>query len=135
MSHSIENKYVGELRTESTHLKSSNVIITDAPRDNNGKGNAFSPTDLVASALCSCMTTVMGICANKNQFDLPNSTAHITKIMSSHPRRISKIIVEINFDSNNLSEQNIEKLIAVAEGCPVALSLSSDLIQEVKFNF
>ena len=135
MSHSIENKYVGELRTESTHLKSSNVIITDAPTDNNGKGNAFSPTDLVASALCSCMTTVMGICANKNQFDLPNSTAHITKIMSSHPRRISKIIVEINFDSNNLSEQNIEKLIAVAKGCPVAQSLSSDLIQEVRFNF
>ena len=135
MSHSIENKYVGELRTESTHLKSSNVIITDAPTDNNGKGNAFSPTDLVASALCSCMTTVMGICANKNQFDLPNSTAHITKVMSSHPRRISKIILEINFDSNNLSDQNIEKLIAVAKGCPVAQSLSSDLIQEVRFNF
>lgn len=135
MSHSIENKYVGELRTESTHLKSSNVIITDAPKDNNGKGNAFSPTDLVASALCSCMTTVMGICANKNQFDLPNSTAHITKVMSSHPRRISKIILEINFDNNNLSEQNIEKLIAVAKGCPVAQSLSSDLIQEVRFNF
>ena len=135
MSHSIENKYVGELRTESTHLKSSNVIITDAPTDNNGKGNAFSPTDLVASALCSCMTTVMGICANKNQFDLPNSTAHITKVMSSHPRRISKIIVEINFDSNNLSKQNIEKLIAVAKGCPVAQSLCSDLVQEVRFNF
>ena len=135
MSHSIENKYVGELRSESTYLKSSNVIITDAPTDNNGKGNAFSPTDLVASALCSCMTTVMGICANKNQFDLPNSTAHITKVMSSHPRRISKIIIEINFDKNNLSEQNIEKLIAVAEGCPVAQSLSSDLVQEVKFNF
>ena len=135
MLHSIENKYVGELRTESTHLKSSNVIITDAPKDNNGNGNAFSPTDLVASALCSCMTTVMGICANKNQFDLPNSTAHITKVMSSHPRRISKIIIEINFDSNNLSEQNIEKLIAVAKGCPVAQSLSSDLTQEVRFNF
>ena len=135
MSHSIENKYVGELRTVSTHLKSSNVIITDAPTDNNGKGNAFSPTDLVASALCSCMTTVMGICANKNQFDLPNSTAHVTKVMSSHPRRISKIIIEINFEKNNLSEQNVEKLIAVAKGCPVAQSLSSDLIQEVRFNF
>ena len=135
MSHSIENKYVGELRTQSTHLKSSNVIITDAPTDNNGKGNAFSPTDLVASALCSCMTTVMGICANKNQFDLPNSTAHVTKVMSSHPRRISKIIIEINFEKNNLSEQNVEKLIAVAKGCPVAQSLSADLIQEVRFNF
>ena len=135
MSHSIENKYVGELRTEPTHLKSSNVIITDAPIDNNGKGNAFSPTDLVASALCSCMTTVMGICANKNQFDLPNSKAYVTKVMSSHPRRISKIIIEISFDKNNLSEQNVEKLIAVAKGCPVAQSLSSDLIQEVRFNF
>ena len=135
MSHSIENKYVGELRTESKHLKSSDVIITDAPTDNNGKGDAFSPTDLVASALCSCMTTVMGICAEKNNFELPVSTAYVTKIMQSHPRRISKIIIEINFDKNNLSDQQKEKLVAVAKGCPVAQSLSTDLIQEVKFNF
>ena len=135
MPHSIENKYVGELRTESTHLKSSNVIITDAPTDNNGKGNAFSPTDLVATALCSCMTTVMGICAEKNNFELPESIAYVTKIMESHPRRISKIIIEINFDNNNLSNQQTEKLVAVAKGCPVAQSLNSDLIQEVKFNF
>ena len=135
MSHSIENRYLGELRTHSTHLKSSDIIITDAPVDNNGKGNAFSPTDLVASALCSCMTTVMGICAEKNNFELPGSTAYVTKIMESHPRRISKIIIEINFDNNNLSDQQTEKLVAVAKGCPVAQSLSSDLIQEVKFNF
>ena len=135
MSHSIENRYLGGLRTHSTHLKSSDTIITDAPVDNNGKGNAFSPTDLVASALCSCMTTVMGICAEKNNFDLPGSTAYITKIMESHPRRISKILIEINFDNNNLSDQETEKLVAVAKGCPVAQSLSSDLIQEVKFNF
>ncbi len=135
MSHSIENRYLGELRTHSTHLKSLDTIITDAPVDNNGKGNAFSPTDLVASALCSCMTTVMGICAEKNNFELPGSTAYVTKIMESHPRRISKIIIEINFDNNNLSDQQTEKLVAVAKGCPVAQSLSSDLIQEVKFNF
>ena len=135
MSHSIENIYLGELRTQSKHLKSSNIIITDAPTDNNGKGDAFSPTDLVASALCSCMTTVMGICAEKNNFELPVSTAYVTKIMESHPRRISKIIIEINFDKNNLSDQQTEKLIAVAKGCPVAQSLSSDLFQEVKFNF
>ena len=135
MSHSIENRYLGELRTHSTHLKSSDTIITDAPVDNNGKGTAFSPTDLVASALCSCMTTVMGICAEKNNFELPESTAYVTKIMESHPRRISKIIIEINFDKNNLSDQQTEKLVAVAKGCPVAQSLSSDLIQEVKFNF
>ena len=135
MSHSIENIYLGELRTQSKHLKSSDVIITDAPTDNNGKGDAFSPTDLVASALCSCMTTVMGICAEKNNFELPVSTAYVTKIMESHPRRISKIIIEINFDKNNLSDQQKEKLVAVAKGCPVAQSLSTDLIQEVKFNF
>ena len=135
MSHSIENRYLGGLRTHSTHLKSSDTIITDAPVDNNGKGNAFSPTDLVASAWCSCMTTVMGICAEKNNFELPGSTAYVTKIMESHPRRISKILIEINFDNNNLSDQQTEKLVAVAKGCPVAQSLSSDLIQEVKFNF
>ena len=135
MSHSIENKYIGDLRTESTHLKSSSLIITDAPVDNNGKGNAFSPTDLVASALCSCMTTVMGICADKNNFQLPDSTANVTKLMSSNPRRISKIIIEINFETNNLSDQQTEKLIAVAKGCPVAQSLSKDLIQEVIYNF
>ncbi len=135
MSHSIENKYIGELRTQSTHLKSSDVILTDAPVDNNGKGDAFSPTDLVASALCSCMTTVMGICAEKNNFELPKSTAQVTKVMESHPRRISKIIIEINFDKNSLSDQQVEKLIAVAKGCPVAQSLNSDLIQEVIYNF
>tara|TARA_B100000035_G_scaffold297500_1_gene290327 strand:- start:3546 stop:3953 length:408 start_codon:yes stop_codon:yes gene_type:complete len=135
MSHSIENKYIGELRTQSTHLKSSDIILTDAPVDNNGKGDAFSPTDLVASALCSCMTTVMGICAEKNNFELPKSTAHVTKVMESHPRRISKIIIEINFDKNNLSDQQIEKLVAVAKGCPVAQSLNSDLIQDVIYNF
>ena len=135
MSHSIENKYIGDLRTESTHLKSSSLIITDAPVDNNGKGNAFSPTDLVASALCSCMTTVMGICADKNNFQLPDSTANVTKLMSSNPRRISKIIIEINFETNSLSDQQTEKLIAVAKGCPVAQSLSKDLIQEVIYNF
>ena len=135
MSHSIENRYLGDLRTESTHLKSSRTIITDAPIDNNGKGNAFSPTDLVASALCSCMTTVMGIFAEKNNFKLPNSKSNVTKVMSSNPRRISKIILEINFEKNNLSDQQKEKLIAVAKGCPVAQSLSKDLVQEVFYNF
>ena len=135
MTHSIENNYLGELRTESIHLKSSNIIITDAPTDNNGKGEAFSPTDLVASALCSCMTTVMGICAYKNDFQLPKSKSKITKAMSSSPRRISKIIIEIDFENNNLTDQQKEKLIAVAKGCPVALSLKSELIQEVNFNF
>ena len=135
MLHAVENKYLGDLRTESTHVKSSNVIITDAPTDNNGKGNAFSPTDLVASALCSCMTTVMGIYADKNHFELPKSIGYVTKIMSSNPRRISKIIIEVNFDENNLTQNQIEKLVSVAKRCPVAQSLNTNLIQEVNFNF
>ena len=135
MSHSIENKYLGNLRTESIHLKSSQTILTDAPTDNNGLGNAFSPTDLVVSALCSCITTVMGICAQKNNFELPKSTSKLTKIMSSNPRRISKIIVDINFEKNELSDQQTEKLIAVAKACPVAQSLNKDLIQEIIYNF
>ena len=135
MNHSIENRYVGKLRTSSTHLKSGKNIITDAPTDNNGKGQAFSPTDLVSSALCSCMTTVMGICAEKGNFEMPNSTAKITKIMSADPRKISEIKIELNFDNNNLTDTQKNKLMSVAENCPVAKSLNPDIKQTLKFNF
>ena len=135
MNHSIENRYVGKLRTSSTHLKSGKNIITDAPTDNNGKGEAFAPTDLVSSALCSCMTTVMGICAEKGNFEMPNSTAKITKIMSSDPRKISEIKIELNFDNNNLNDTQKNKLMSVAENCPVAKSLNPDIKQILKFNF
>jgi len=135
MNHSIENRYVGKLRTSSTHLSSGKNIITDAPTDNNGKGEAFAPTDLVSSALCSCMTTVMGICAEKGNFEMPNSTAKITKIMSANPRKISEIKIELNFDNNNLTDTQKNKLMSVAENCPVAKSLNPDIKQTLKFNF
>ena len=135
MNHSIENRYVGKLRTSSTHLKSGKNIITDAPTDNNGKGEAFAPTDLVSSALCSCMTTVMGICAEKGNFEMPNSTAKIRKIMSSDPRKIFEIKIELNFDNNNLTDTQKNKLMSVAENCPVAKSLNPDIKQTLKFNF
>ena len=135
MNHSIENRYVGKLRTSSTHLKSGKNIITDAPTDNNGKGEAFAPTDLVSSALCSCMTTVMGICAEKGNFEMPNSTAKITKIMLSDPRKIFEIKIELNFDNNNLTDTQKNKLMSVAENCPVAKSLNPDIKQILKFNF
>ena len=135
MNHSIENRYVGKLRTSSTHLKSGKNIITDAPTDNNGKGEAFAPTDLVSSALCSCMTTVMGICAEKGNFEMPNSTAKIRKIMSSDPRKISEIKIELTFDNNNLNDTQKNKLMSVAENCPVAKSLNPDIKQTLKFNF
>ena len=135
MNHSIENKYIGELRTLSTHVKSRKNIITDAPIDNNGKGEAFAPTDLVSSALCSCITTVMGICAEKGKFEMPNSTAKITKLMSTNPRKISEIKIKINFEKNSLSDVQKRKLISVGKNCPVAKSLNSDIKQTLIFNF
>ena len=135
MNHSIINNYVGELRTSSKHIKSGQEIITDAPTDNNGKGQAFAPTDLVSSALCSCMTTVMGICAEKGGFKMPNSTAKITKIMSAEPRKIKEIRIELNFEENNLSEVQKNKLKNVGENCPVAKSLHPDINQIINFNF
>ena len=135
MNHSIINNYVGELRTYSKHIKSGQKIITDAPTDNNGKGQAFAPTDLVSSALCSCMTTVMGICAEKGGFKMPNSSAIITKVMSVEPRKIKEIRIELNFEENNLSEAQKNKLKNVGENCPVAKSLHPDINQIINFNF
>ena len=135
MNHSIINNYVGELRTYSKHIKSGQKIITDAPTDNNGKGQAFAPTDLVSSALCSCMPTVMGICAEKGGFKMPNSSAKITKVMSVEPRKIKEIRIELNFEENNLSEAQKNKLKNVGENCPVAKSLHPDINQIINFNF
>lgn len=135
MNHIIENAYIGGLRTSSTHLKSGEKIITDAPTDNNGKGEAFAPTDLVSSALCSCMTTVMGICAEKGGFTMPNSSAKITKIMGQEPRKIKEIHVQLDFEENNLSEVQKKKLKEVGENCPVAKSLHPDINQVITFNF
>ena len=135
MNHSIINNYVGELRTSSKHIKSGEEIITDAPTDNKGKGQAFAPTDLVSSALCSCMTTVMGICAEKGGFKMPNSSAKITKVMSVEPRKIKEIRKELNFEENNLSEAQKNKLKNIGKNCPVAKSLHPDINQIINFNF
>ena len=135
MSHTIENKYIGNLRTSSKHLKSGNNVVTDAPKDNNGKGEAFSPTDLVSSALCSCMSTVMGICANKGNFSMPNSTAKITKIMGVDPRKISEIMIKFTFEKSELTDAQKNKLISIAKNCPVAKSLNPDIKQNLTFKF
>jgi uncharacterized OsmC-like protein len=131
----IKSRYAGDLRTTSVHLKSGNEIITDAPIDNNGKGEAFSPTDLVCAALGSCMSTIMGIYANKNQIELPGFEYEIEKIMHPHPRKISKVRIVFHFAPNNLSEQQKEALKNAALHCPVALSLHPDLVQDVTFHF
>ena len=135
MSHKIESSYLGELRVSSTHLASNTEIITDAPVDNNGKGESFSPTDLVAPALGTCMITVMGIYAEKNGILMPNVYSKTHKIMSSSPRKISKLKIEIIFEDNQLSEVEKKSLKDVALNCPVAKSLQPDLKQEIEFNF
>ncbi len=124
--------YQGELRTEAEHLKSGKTVITDAPTDNQGKGEAFSPTDLVATALGSCMLTIMGIKARDRQLDIEGTRCEITKVMASAPRRISKVAVTISLP-NTFSEDERKVLERAALHCPVAKSLHPDLIQEVKF--
>lgn len=101
----IETIYTGELRTQATHLVSQNTIITDAPLDNNGKGEAFSPTDLLAASLGSCMLTIMGIAAKAHEFSIDGTKISITKIMAVNPRRVGEIIVDFTFPDNNYNDK------------------------------
>ena len=126
--------YLGDLRTSSIHLQSGSEIISDAPIDNNGKGEAFSPTDTVANALGSCMFTVMGIKAQDLNVDLSNSTAEITKIMAADPRRISEIHVVFNF-SVDTDIKNKTILERTAMTCPVYYSLHPDIKKVITFNW
>lgn len=126
--------YSGDLRTKSVHLQSGTEIITDAPVDNNGKGEAFSPTDMVANSLATCMFTIMGIKANSMNINFDGSTASVTKIMQSDPRMISKIIVE--FDMKLHTDEKTKTILErVALTCPVYLSLHPDIQKEISFNW
>lgn len=126
--------YVGELRTVCMHLQSGTEILTDAPTDNHGKGEAFSPTDLVATALGSCMVSIMGIKSRDLDIELKDSTVSITKIMQAEPRRIAKIEVILNM-SIATSDKNKTILERAAMTCPVLLSLHPDIEKEVTFNW
>lgn len=127
--------YISDLRTKMTHLQSGESVITDAPVDNNGKGEAFSPTDLVASALSSCMLTIMGISAREHQFSIDGAKADITKVMASNPRRISEVHIEITFPEISYTPKQKKILEIISKTCPVALSLHPDLKQDVKLIF
>ncbi len=126
--------YVGDLRTVCIHLQSGTQILTDAPTDNHGKGEAFSPTDLVATALGSCMVSIMGIKSKDLDVDLKDSTVSITKVMQSEPRKIAKIEVILNM-SIETSEKNKTILERAAMTCPVLLSLHPDIEKDVVFNW
>ena len=127
-------KYKGSLRTEAKHLRSGSLIITDAPIDNQGKGEAFSPTDLVATALASCMITIMGIVAERDGIDINGVTADVDKIMSKDPRRIGEIRIKISF-KHKLSSDQRDKLERAAKTCPVSGSLNDELKEIVEFSY
>ena len=127
--------YLGGLRTNATHLRSGNTIVTDAPVDNKGKGEAFSPTDLMSTSLGCCMMTIIGISAQTHGFDVDGTTISITKIMAEHPRRVNEIIVEFDFPARVYSAKEKEFIWHSARTCPVLLSLHPDLVKTIKMNF
>lgn len=131
----IHTNYIGALRTQATHIKSGEQLTTDAPTDNNGKGETFSPTDLLATALGSCMLTIMGIAANKNGFNIDNTTVETTKIMADSPRRVCEIHIKMNMPHNNYSDTEKKIIYNAAVNCPVAKSLSSELKQVIEIKY
>jgi len=131
----IETIYIGGLRTKALHVRSGNILITDAPVDNQGKGEYFSPTDLVATALGSCILTTVGIVAGRENFNIDDTTLDITKIMADNPRRIGEIIIEMNFPRNDYTDLQKKLIEITARGCPVARSLHPDVKQTIIFNY
>lgn len=126
--------YLGNLRTENEHLKSGNKYITDAPTDNQGKGEAFSPTDTVATGLANCMITVMGIKARDLNVNMDGTTAMVTKSMEANPRRISKIEINLSFPSG-IDEKSRKILENTGRTCPVMQSLHPDVEKVIVFNW
>ena len=128
-------KYLGDLRTEMLHVRSGKVVITDAPLDNKGKGEYFSPTDLVASALGSCIFTIMGIAAREHGFSIDGSSCKITKIMTDTPRKIGEIKIEFDLRGSDYTDKQKKILEYCVKTCPVALSLHESVVQNVTLLF
>jgi uncharacterized OsmC-like protein len=130
---SMFTNYQGDLRTESTHLRSGKTVITDAPPDNQGKGEAFSPTDMLCVALTTCMSTLMGIAARTHGIRIEGMRMGIEKIMLSNPRRVGEIKVEVEMPDVKYSDKEKSILELAARTCPVALSLHQELKQNINF--
>ena len=131
----IKTIYLGDLRTENEHLQSGNKVVTDAPCDNQGKGEFFSPTDMLATALGSCILTIMGIKARDNEIDILGTSVDVTKIMASDPRRVSEVLIEFTFPDKGYTNDEKKLVESVAGTSPVPLSLHPDLKQTIKFNW
>ena len=130
-----EVNYKGELRTEAIHKRSGQVINTDAPPDNKGKGEAFSPTDLLSTSLATCMITLMEIKANENNIILDDINVGVSKVMEANPRRVSEIKLEFDISAPNLTDGQKNILEEAARNCPVAQSLSPAINQDITFNY
>ncbi len=127
--------YQGQLRTEATHVRSGQHMITDAPVDNKGQGAAFSPTDLLATSLATCMITTMGIVANDKGIVLRDLSARVVKHMAAGPRRVQRVEVHLEMDGSTLNDEERELMEKTAHGCPVAVSLHPDLVQDIHFTY
>lgn len=127
--------YLGELRTEATHLYSGTKILTDAPLDNQGKAEAFSPTDLCATSLASCAMTLMGISARNHELDITGARAEVTKVMAADPRRISRVLIKFMMPQNDFTEIQKQILEKAALTCPVSFSLAEGIEQVMEFEW
>lgn len=130
----IESTYLSELRTEATHLQSGTKILTDAPTDNQGKGEAFSPTDLLAESLASCALTTMAIAARTHGINMDGTTCEVTKVMAPNPRRVAEVAIKLKFPVE-YSDDEQKILEKAAWGCPVAVSLHPDLKKTIDFGW
>jgi putative redox protein len=131
----VQTKYLGDLRTESVHTKSGSKLLTDAPLDNQGKGESFSPTDLVATAYGACVCTIMGKAAQTHGFTIEGTEVQTTKVMGTDPRRIVELITEFTFPHNSYSAKEKKILELSAKECPVYNSLHPDLKKTVTFKY
>ena len=129
----VQTKYLGDLLTDSIHLQSGNKLITDAPTDNQGRGEAFSPTDLLATAFGACVLTIMGIAAKTHGFDIDGTEVETTKVMGTEPRRIVELITTFKFPHNNFSAKHKKILELTAKECPVFNSLHPDIKKTVSY--
>lgn len=133
MSVKILANYIGDEQVELTHLPTGNKIITDLPKDNGGRGRTFSPTDLIACALSSCILTIMAKIASKRKIDIVGTKITIEKIMSENPRRISALNIVLEFP-RNIDQKDKEVLLVAVKNCPVSNSLHPDIVINFKFN-
>jgi uncharacterized OsmC-like protein len=123
----VRTTYLGNLRTEAEHLQSGAKIITDAPVDNHGKGEAFSPTDLFAASYASCALTIIGIATQTHGFNIDGAVVETTKVMGENPRRIVEIIVNFIFPHDDYSRKERKIIDGAIKGCPVINSLPKEL--------